>query len=304
MRIDATHRKWLFASLGIAGVATAVYIPYALTSEHGPRGSSAIGLTFGITGSAFMLFASLLGVRNRVPVWRLGRAQTWMRGHLWLGTLSFPLILFHAGFAWKGQLAVVLMLLLLAVWISGIAGAAIQHYVPRMLTARVPLETIYEEIPHVRRQLRGEADQLVASICGPLFDSSQPVEMFDANDAAPESETIAVATLVEIQPEDRIRFRSVYLGAIRPFLENPDSPGVEFSNSLRSKAVFDSLRRMLPSAVHPVLDDLENICEEERQLTRQRKLYHFLHGWLLIHVPLSIALLVLGGIHAIVALQY
>ena len=29
-----------------------------------------------------------------------------------------------------------------------------------------------------------------------------------------------------------------------------------------------------------------------------------LHGWLLIHVPVSIALLVLGGIHAIVALRY
>ena len=61
---------------------------------------------------------------------------------------------------------------------------------------------------------------------------------------------------------------------------------------------------MLPTVVHPVIEDLESICEEERQLNHQRKIYHFLHGWLLVHVPLSIALLVLGGIHAIVALQY
>jgi hypothetical protein len=33
-------------------------------------------------------------------------------------------------------------------------------------------------------------------------------------------------------------------------------------------------------------------------------MYRMLHGWLLVHVPLSIALLVLGGIHAIVALRY
>jgi hypothetical protein len=64
------------------------------------------------------------------------------------------------------------------------------------------------------------------------------------------------------------------------------------------------MRRLLPSPVHPVVDDLENIIEEERQLRRQRVIYQWLHGWLLVHVPLSIALLVLGGIHAIMALTY
>ena len=68
----------------------------------GPRGGSAIGLTFGIAGYALMLFAGLLGARKKVPIWRLGRAQTWMRGHFWLGLLSLPLILFHGGFRFAG----------------------------------------------------------------------------------------------------------------------------------------------------------------------------------------------------------
>ena len=38
-----------------------------------------------------MIFAALLGARKKVPVWRVGRAQTWMRGHLWLGVLTLPL---------------------------------------------------------------------------------------------------------------------------------------------------------------------------------------------------------------------
>jgi hypothetical protein len=271
MRIDRTHRPWLTASIVLFGLAALVYIPYALTSPTGPGGGSALGLTYGIAGYGMMLFAGLLGARKKVPVWRIGRAQTWMRGHLWLGALSFPIILFHAGFAWKGQLTAVLMFLFFLVWISGIIGAALQHYLPQMMTSRVPLETIYEEIPHVRRQLREEADQ---------------------------------ATLVEIEPEDRARFRGIYVGTIRPFLENPEAVAAGLSSAERSTAVFDSLRRMLPSPVHPILEDLESICEEDRQLNRQRTLYHFLHGWLLVHVPLSIVLLVLGGIHAIVAVQY
>jgi hypothetical protein len=293
MRIDRTHRPWLTATIILLAVATLAYIPYAVTSQTGPSGGSALGLIYGISGYGMMLFAGLLGARKKVPVWRIGRAQTWMRGHLWLGVLSFPLILFHAGFAWNGRLTAVLMLLFVIVWVSGIVGAAIQHYLPQMMTSRVPLETIYEEIPHVRQQLREEADQLVASICGPL--SGQAAEPEEPSD---ESAAVAVATLVEIEPEDRDRFRGIYLNTVRPYLENPDTVRGELA------AVFESLRRMLPFSVHSILEDLEDICEEERQLTRQRKLYHFLYGWLLVHVPLSIALLVLGGIHAIVAVQY
>jgi hypothetical protein len=293
MRIDRTHRPWLTATIVLLCVATLAYIPYALASQTGPSGGSALGLIYGISGYGMMLFAGLLGARKKVPVWRIGRAQTWMRGHLWLGALSFPLILFHAGFAWRGQLTAVLMLLFVIVWVSGLVGAAIQHYLPHMMTSRVPLETIYEEIPHVRQQLREEADQLAASICGPL--SGQAA---DPEEPSGESAAVAVTTLVEIEPEDRVRFRGIYLDTVRPYLENPDTVRGEFT------AVFESLRRMLPSPIHSILEDLEGICEEERQLNRQRKLYHLLHGWLLVHVPLSIALLVLGGIHALVAVQY
>jgi len=251
-----------------------------------------MGLTFGIVGYALMLYAGLLGARKQVPTWRIGRAQTWMRGHLWLGLLSLLLILFHAGFAFRGPLTLVMMLLFFIVIGSGILGAAIQHYVPGFMTSRVPLETIYEEIPHVRAQLREEADQLATSICGPLEG--------EAEQSAEQSQSV----LVEIEHDDRERFREVYLHKVRPYLAAPETPGAEFADPLRSGETFQALRRLLAPPVHSVLDDLENICEEEQQLTRQIRIYRWLHAWLLVHVPLSIALLVLGAIHAVVALRY
>jgi hypothetical protein len=71
-----------------------------------------------------------------------------------------------------------------------------------------------------------------------------------------------------------------------------------------ARSFFETLRRKLPASTHAVIADLENLCEEERQLTRQRRLYVLLHGWLVVHVPLSIALTVLGAVHAVVALRY
>jgi hypothetical protein len=253
----------LVVTLIALGFATIVYVVFAAGSAAGPRGGSPLGLAFGIAGYLLMLFAGLLGARKKFPVWRLGRAQTWMRGHLWLGLLSFPLILFHGGFAYRGPLTVVLMLLLLIVIVSGIVGAAIQHYMPRMMTRQVTMETIFEEIPHVRAQLREEADQLVES-----------------------------AALLEVEHADKVHFREIYQARIRPFLEQPGGE------------MFQPIRMIVPAPLHGVLDDLENICEEERQLNLQVRLYRWLHGWLLVHLPLSILLLVLGGAHAVMALRY
>ncbi|HUA17176.1 MAG TPA: hypothetical protein VMB25_00440 [Bryobacteraceae bacterium] len=293
MRIDRTQRPWIIATVLLAVVSTIAYVVYALEVPGGARGGTAMGLAFGIVGYGMMLYAGLLGARKKVPTWRIGRAQTWMRGHLWLGLLSLLLILYHAGFAFRGPLTLVLMLLFFIVIGSGILGAVVQHYVPGLMTSEVPLETIYEEIPHVRAQLREEADQLAASICGSL------------DGGAPAAEAAAgVATLVEIEQEDRARFREAYLHKVRPYLADPEASGEELADTRRAGELFQSLRRLLAAPVHGVLDDLENLCEEERQLSRQIRIYHWLHGWLLVHVPLSIALLVLGGVHAVMALRY
>jgi hypothetical protein len=295
MRIDRTHRPWVIATIALAIISTVAYVLYAVESPGGPRGGSAIGLTFGSIGYAMMLYAGLLGARKRVPTWRIGRAQTWMRGHLWLGLLSLLLILFHSGFVFRGPLTLVLMLLFFIVIGSGILGAAIQHYVPGFMTSRVPLETIYEEIPHVRAQLRDEADQLAVAICGPLN---------EAETVAEQTTEQAQTVLVEIEHDDRERFREVYLHKVRPYLADPETPGAELADPRRSAETFQALRRLLAPPVHSVLDDLENICVEEQQLSRQIRIYRWLHAWLLVHVPLSIALLVLGAVHAVMALRY
>ncbi len=60
--------------------------------------------------------------------------------------------------------------------------------------------------------------------------------------------------------------------------------------------MFQQLRVLLPQNLHSSVDDLENICEEKRQLDQQSRLHKILHGWLLVHIPLSYALLLLGAV--------
>ena len=276
------------------GAATAVYVIYATHSASGPSGGSSIGLAFGIIGSACMVFAGLLSARKKVPVWRLGRAQTWMRGHLWLGLLSLPLICFHAGFRFGGLLTTVLMILLIVVVASGIFGAALQHYMPTIVTERVTMETIFEQIGDIRAQLIAEADEMVDAMCGP-----------------PSLELAAVAKIMPVGgamvPDasgGTLPLRKFYSGELRPFLRNENKVSAPLADETKAAAMFDGLRTLLPGNLHETIDNLEQICEEERQLRRQITFHHWLHGWLMLHVPLSLALLLLGCAHAIMALHY
>ena len=46
------------------------------------------------------------------------------------------------------------------------------------------------------------------------------------------------------------------------------------------------------------------MCEERRLLREQERMHFWLHSWLLVHVPLSAALLVLGAAHVVMSLYY
>jgi hypothetical protein len=315
MRIDSTQRTWAIASAVIFAVSLSAYIVYAHNSIQGARGGSAIGLAFGVLGFAFMLFAALLGARKRAPVWRLGRAQAWMRGHLWLGALSLPIILFHGGFHFGGTLTRVLMWLLIFTVFSGLFGAVLQHYIPRVMTADVPLETIYDEIGNVRNLLLEEADRAMEGLCGAIGGSKTSEEEIQRAGgftamrpmAAPTKGSAAVAPAAEIlllSEEESSPLRHFYFNEVRPFLERPAEHRLLVSDPHRSQLGFSGLRTLLPEGARATVDDLEDVCEEARQLKKQQRLYRWLHLWLLVHIPISLALIVLGAVHAVMALKY
>jgi len=325
MRMDQTQRGWGLVSLAILAVSAVAYVMYAHQAPAGPRGGSAVGLAFGIVGFAFMIFAALLGARKRVPTWRLGRAQAWMRGHLWLGLLSLPLILFHGGFHFGGTLTRVLMWLLIITVGSGLFGAALQNYVPRIMTSEVPLETIYAEIENVRKLLREEAGRAVESICGaiglqksdpdgqraggftalrPISASAVPLRTSAAVSAGASAAVAPAAETILLSEAEGAPLRQFYLQELRVFLERPKRHGQRLGDAEKAKLAFAGLKTLLPAVAHGTLDDLEDICEEARQLVRQERLHRWLHGWLLVHIPLSLALMVLGAVHAVMALKY
>jgi hypothetical protein len=290
--IDRSHKPWAVGSALVLVLAVIVYLPYSV-GDVPPAGGSVPGLVYGIAGFGAMAIVTLLSLRKKFPIWRIGRTQSWMRAHLWLGALSLPLILLHAGFLFGYGLTSALMWLFVVVYASGVFGAYLQHTLPRRIMRAVPMETIYDEIGHVREQLLDEADNVVAEASGKL-QVAVPVAASGAN---------ALASVMRIGADDTAPLREFYTREMRPFLQAP-SRSHPLADQTSAVALFGKLRPLVQPALSAAITDLESLCEEERQLLRQERMHGLLHGWLIVHVPLSFALMALAVVHIVMALRF
>jgi len=127
---------------------------------HQTVGGTPLGLAFGAISLGIFVFAALLSLRKKIPLWRVGTVQRWLRAHIWLTLLTVPLILLHSGFRLGGPMTTLLMVLYALVMVSGIYGLALQHLMPRLMKERLPAETVFEQIPHIRAQLCVAAEKM------------------------------------------------------------------------------------------------------------------------------------------------
>jgi hypothetical protein len=281
--IDSTHKRWINVTGIIAVIALAVYGLCWWHAPGGLTGGTTVGLWFGIAGTALMIFEGLLSALRKFPAaWWLGPRKAWLRGHIWLGLLSVVFIACHSGFSWGSGLTFALWVVFLGVIVTGVYGSLLQQMLPRIMTSRVPNEAPYEQIPHLCNVLRLKADALVDNICMPA--------------------DLQAASRMGLEEGTKGQIREFYDRQVRPFLQPVSSRSAAMLNPLRSEAIFSSIRS-LPgaSAVKEQLIQLEAYCDERRQFATQERIHRLLHGWLLVHIPLSVALLVLGIVHIVTA---
>jgi hypothetical protein len=67
---------------------------------------------------------------------------------------------------------------------------------------------------------------------------------------------------------------------------------------------FDDFRRKAPDELAGAIDQLEDYAEQRRQFALQKRLHHWLHGWLLVHVPTAWVMTALLIVHAVIASSF
>ena len=312
----ASHAPWIALALLVTAAATVWFFLESHGASMWPGGSSPPGLTFGIVGGLLIVFEFALWGRKKVRAWRIGRVKDWMVAHIWLGLLTVPLLILHSGFRWGGSLSTVLMVLFLIVIASGVWGLILQQIIPTRMLHQVPAETIHSQIDRLVGFMVEDARRLVSATCGPL-PGEESEERAVAVGAPVSHMTVgAVQTVGNVQGKVLVTrvpkvavpgsepLRTLFHVSIEPYLllgKQSRSPLI-----LQNKAefIFRELKTKLGSETHDAIDILASLCDQRRQLDRQRRLHFWLHNWLIVHLPLSIALVILMFVHIWVALKY
>lgn len=303
MRIDRSHLSWLLFTLAATVLAALLYVanfhphrlPFhlplpgffgAVPPAREARGSTPLGLIFGALAFAIFLFASALGIRKKQRLWPIGRVRFWLKAHIWLTILTIPLVLFHCGFRVGGVHAQWLMALYVVVMVSGFVGLALQQFMPGLMKDRLPREVVFEQIPHLRAQLLAAATELREKLR-----ASEP--RAHAGPAVAVAEDPSVRVLAQFLDDDCL-----------PYLAARRGGRMRLGEASTATGIFRSTRVNVAAEWRPKVDALEQWCSERRWMDVQTKYQHWLHGWLLVHVPASFALLIFTAWHAWAALRY
>ncbi len=263
--------KWIFAAL--VALALAAYLVVGELWESAP--GSDLSLTFGWAAAAVLVAVAALSARKRTMKLAsrlgLGRSQAWLSVHIYGGGLFVVLVLLHSDFGLPDGW-VTGWLLGLSLWTvaGGFLGRMLQRWIPRLMTSGLATEVIYERIPELVEEVRSRAATVAGS-------GSVEIQDFYARSMAKDIEA----------PRRRWIFFFDITGGVRE----------------RLRAVR-YLRGKLSETEAGKLDELESLYRTKFEIDAHYTLQQTLRGWLWLHVPTSILLLVFLGLHLWGVLRY
>jgi hypothetical protein len=310
------HRGWFRGCAVLTVLAVGWYVADGVRNGGLPGGSSWPGLTCGVVAGLLMLYLFAFGLRKG-PVlrWWFARRPTkyWLAQHIWLGLLTLPLVVLHAGlFTRLGVLTLTLVLAYAVVLFSGIWGLWQQQRLPRQLLEEVADETLPMQLPDLLDQLRQEAELLVLATCGPPSEAETgegSLQVLQRNAQGLRAVRTGKGTgLLRILPPEPVPdsepLRRYFADVIEPYLWPELSGRSRRRLQARFRSDFAELRSQLHPEAHGVLDALEQLCERRRQFDHLARLHGRLHSWIVIHLAFSAVLVLLLIAHAVLAILY
>ena len=325
------HLPWALPALGLVTALTAWYCVLSSEAGHWLRGGSLPGLVCGFVAGSIIAFEMLLWPRKVFRAWRLFAARQWLAAHLWFGLASWPIAVVHSGFHLGGMLPATFMILFTLTILSGIYGWALQNVIPKLLFKQVTAETIYSQIDLVCQRNVSDAYSLLTNVFGPPpktishASSAGSIELSTEEAVSEEIKYLpkrkSAVVVGAVRDVGRVRGRTLRTATfpadpknaseiwnayyeMQEYLLQGGRRNPVFSNPARAGSFFANLRRICDPACVEIIGTLEEYCDQRRQFDLQKRLHHWLHGWLPIHIGLSVAVSVLLLVHVVTALRY
>lgn len=272
MPVARSGALWRRIFVVLLAALIASYVWYA--GREYPHGGTAMGIAYGVAGSALILLLASFGIRKRWYRSTFGTLEQWFQSHIYLGVLALVILLFHTGGRFNDAVAVTTLLLVAIVVASGVVGAVLYVTVPRLLT-EVESNLTVEEISDQLNQLARAMARVASAKSAP--------------------------------------FQRIYAELIRESEPGWMAGwGLLFARHRNRKlAVTGDWSNLLGLVAKDEQDELRQLLVISRQrkelllrLLYQQRYKNVLEAWLYIHVPFTIALLLFAIVHVVAVFYY
>lgn len=263
---------WRLVFFVLTAVTVGSYLWYQ--NREFPHGGSPVGLIYGIAGFLLILLLLYFGVRKRTYRSQLGTVHGWLQGHIYLGLLAFIVLLCHTGGRFNDRVAVATFVVVGIVVFSGVFGALLYVTIPRMLTE--------VESNLTAQEISDQLNQLAKSMARTASGKSAPFQR------------IYDGLMAETKPGGLAGWRIIVSGLGR-----------------QKKRIPGDWAKLLGMVGKQEQDDLRQMLVISRQrkellirLIFQQRYKNILDFWLYLHIPFSIALIVLAVAHVVAVFYY
>jgi hypothetical protein len=265
------------------------------------------------------------------------QTKSWLVAHIWLGLISLPIALMHSGLAfWNDWLSLPWCLggCLVIVYVSGLYGLWLQQTLPSRLLREVPAEVPYADIDKILEGHRNDFDRRLVLEYETYAATDDPVTSAERlagqrfhqfYEGTPTLPKYRAKREDESDQPDELKPQP---GHARAYLHGV-SRRTDLDSEALATATFRQLRAEIQTLLQPprdarepradrtaepplisrrplvLVDELEALCAQRRQLLLQKRLQARLHRWLhWVHLPASVLLAVLLLAHILTALKY
>lgn len=256
---------------GLFALVIATFVALWLNMKFRALPNYAYLTGWALLGGMFVL--TIYNVRKKLPFLPLGKSESWLQLHIYLGFFTTLLFLIHLNFRLPhGWFEMTLAWLFVLVSGSGMVGLFFSRVLPRRLATRGG-EVIFEKIPGLRHQLKTSAETISLGA-----DATSPV------------------------------IAEFYTKQLATFFSGPKNTWLHLVESRRPVnallAPLEDLRRFANAGEREKIEKLSALVRQKDGLDYHRALQLALKLWLFVHIPLTYGLLIFTALHIVLAFGF
>ncbi len=283
------YKKFRYLKLSLLLLVTSFIIYYSQGEIQPANGGTWQGYSLGVFSTVLILLLTYLGIRKRSYKSRMGTVEGWTSIHVYLGSLLLVTATLHAAFQVGWNIHTLAYIIMVIVILSGFYGIYTYLHYPLQLSVNNASKTSKQRVSELM-----DIDEEVKSLAENCSNEIRKIVI-----SAVENTKLAKTLFQRLFRKDNSKV--IINLSSRKLISNKNQQRVI---EIIAAKIPNSQKQIEAIALNQLLTLFSRRSRLINVLSREMQIKTYFKIWLLIHIPLTFALLAALTIHILVVFLY